>query len=100
MGIFNALGAISRANDILKRLEEVFDLLEHNLNIGNYSSARTYCNEAASNVRKFIEVIEQSSAAEIAVYKFKGQKFRVVQLSMLFTQVLGDINTFLKNEGF
>lgn len=100
MGLFNAYNSISTANNILKRLETVMDLLEYNINSGNYSSARTYCNEAASTVRAFLETVQQSKTAEISVYSFKGHKFKVMQLAMLFNQALGEANNILLANGY
>ena len=100
MGLFNAIGSINRANDLLKRLENVMDLLEYNLNSGNYSSASTYRNEVASIMRQFLETVGQSKTAEISVYTFKGRKFRVMQLAMLLNGALCEVSAILSTKGY
>lgn len=100
MGLFNAYKSLAKANEILKRIENCIDLLEDNINSGNFSQARTYCNEAASRVREFLEVCGGSKTAEISVYTFKGQKFRVMQLAMLFNEALLNANFIIKQYGY
>lgn len=100
MGIFSGFRALSQANDILKRIENCMDLLEVYINSGNYAQARTYCNEAASKVRTFLEICESSKTAEISVYTFKGQKFRVMQLAMFFNEALQSANAILVRNGY
>lgn len=100
MGLFNAYKSLSKANDTLKRLEYTFDRLQTNMNMCNYFAARSYCNDAASLVRTFLETVEQSKTAEISVYTFKGQKFRVMQLAMLFNEALQSANAIIARNGY
>lgn len=100
MGFFSGIKAVNRANDVLKRLENCIDMLEYNMNTYNFSQARTYCNEAASRVREFVEIVESSKTAEISVYTFKGQKFKVMPLLMMFNQALGNANEIISRNGY
>ena len=67
MGLFNAYNSLSKANDTLKRLEYTIGRLQTNMDICNYSAARSYCNDAASLVRTFLETVQQSKTAEISM---------------------------------
>ena len=100
MGIFSGMKSVLRANETLKRIENCIDMLEYNLNAGNFTQARTYCNEAASRVREFIEIVENSKTAEISVYTFKGQKFRVMQLVLMFNEGLQSANAIISRNGY
>lgn len=100
MGLFNSMKVIGRANNILRRLEDCFRMIEKNINSGNYSTARVYCNEAAQKGREFIEVVQQSSTAEMAIYKFNGLKFNVVQLAGFFHEALQRADDILKFRGY
>lgn len=73
MGLFNAYKSLSKANDTLKRLEYTIGRLQTNMDICNYSAARSYCNDAASLVRTFLETVGQSKTAEISMYTFMGR---------------------------
>lgn len=100
MGLFDAYKSLSKANDTLKRLEYTFDRLQTNMNMCNYSAARSYCNDAASLAKTFLETVEQSKTAEISVYTFKGQKFRVMQLAMFFNEALQSANAIITSNGY
>lgn len=100
MGFFSGMKSVLRANDILKRIENCMDMLEYHLNAGNFAQARTYCNEAASRVREFIETVESSKTAEISVYTFKGQKFKVMQLALMFNEALQSANAIISRNGY
>lgn len=99
MGLFSGMKAVLRANEILKRIENCMDMLEYHLNSENYAQARTYCDEAVSRVRNFIEIVESSKTAEISVYSFKGQKFKVMQLLFMFNEALQSANAIIRHEG-
>lgn len=100
MGIFNAYKSLSKANDTLKRLEYTFGRLQTNMDMCNYSAARSYCNDAASLARTFIETVEQSKTAEISMYTFMGQKMRVMQLAMFFNEALESANAIITRNGY
>ena len=99
MGIFNAYKSLSKANDTLKRLEYVFSRLQINMDMHNYSAARSYCNDAASLARTFLETVEQSKTAEISMYTFMGQKMRVMQLDLFFNESLQSANAIITRNG-
>lgn len=100
MGLFNAYKSLSKANDTLKRLEYTFGRLQTNMNLRNYSAARSYCNDAASLARTFIETVEQSKTAEVSMYTFMGQKMRVMQLAMFFNEALQSANAIITRNGY
>ena len=100
MGLFNAYKSLSKANDTLKRLEYTFDRLQTNMNMCNYSAARSYCNDAASLAKTFLESVQQSKTAEISMYTFMGQKMRVMQLAMLFNEALQSANAIITRNGY
>lgn len=100
MGFFNSMKVIGQANDILRRLEDCFRLIEININSGNYSTARVYCNEAASKGREFLETVQKSHVAELCEYKFNGYKFKVIQLAGLFHEALQSADDILKLRGY
>ena len=100
MGFFNSMRVISKANDILRRMEGSLSLLEQNLNNGNYTAARTYCDECARNGREFLETVQMSQTAEMANYRFRGFKFNTVQLAMLFREALNSANEILTGKGY
>lgn len=100
MGLFNAYKSLSKANDTLKCLEYTFGLLQTNMDMRNYSAARSYCNDAASLVRTFLETVEQSKTAEISMYTFMGQKMRVMQLAMFFNEALQSANAIISRNGY
>lgn len=100
MGLLKAYKSLSKANDTLKRLEYTFDRLQTNMDMCNYYAARSYCNDAASLARTFLETVEQSKTAEISVYTFKGQKFRVMQLAMFFNEAIRSANAIISENGY
>lgn len=100
MGLFSAYKSLSKANDTLKRLEYTFGRLQHNMNICDYSAARSYCNDAASLVRTFLETVEQSKTVEISMFTFMGQKMRVMQLAMFFNEALQSANAIITRNGY
>lgn len=100
MGLFNAYKSLSKANDTLKRLEYTFERLQTNLNMCNYSAARSYCNDAAALVRIFLETVEQSKTAEISMYTFMGQKMRVMQLALFFNEAIQSANATITRNGY
>lgn len=100
MGLFNAYKSLSKANDTLKRLEYTIGRLQANMDICNYSAARSYCNDAASLVRIFLETVGQSKTAEISMYTFMGQKMRVMQLAMFFNEALQSANAIITHNGY
>ena len=100
MGFFSGYRTITSANNILKRIESCTDMLEYHLNAGNFAHARTYCNDAASHVREFLETVEQDHIAENAVYFFKGRKFTVLQLALLFNEALNSANAIIIHNGY
>ena len=100
MGIFNAYKSLSKANETLKRIENCVDLMEANINARNFSQARTYCNEAASQVRVFLETCEGSKTAKISVYKFRGEKLTVMQLAFKFNETILSANQLLCSMGY
>ena len=100
MGLFSGMKAVLRANETLKRIEFCIEMLECHINSGNYAQARTYCNEAASRVRIFIEIVERSKTAEVSVYSFKGQKFKVMQLVLMFNEALQSANAIITHKGY
>ena len=51
-------------------------------------------------VKTFLETVEQSKTAEISVYTFKGQKFRVMQLAMFFNEALQSANAIITSNGY
>ena len=99
MGLFNAYNSLSKANDTLKRLEYTIGRLQTNMDICNYSAARSYCNDAASLVRTFLETVQQSKTAEISMYTFMGRKMRVMELAMLFNEALQIANAIITRNG-
>lgn len=100
MGFFDGYRLITRANGILKRIENSTDMLEYHLNAGNFAQARTYCNDAASQLREFLETVEQNSVAEHAVYFFKGRKLTTIQLAMLLNGTLLSANAIIAGNGY
>lgn len=100
MGFFGTMRVISQANNIIKRLEDCFLQIERNINNGNYSVARVYCNEAAQKGREFLETVQQSNTAEMAVYKFRGYKFNVVQFAGFFHEALSSADEILREKGY
>ncbi|MDE7430570.1 MAG: hypothetical protein K2N34_01410 [Lachnospiraceae bacterium] len=100
MGLLNAYKSLSKANDTLKRLEYTFSRLQTNMDLCNYSVARSYCNDAASLARTFLETVEQSKTAEISMYTFMGHKMRVMQLAMFFNEALQSANAIITKNGY
>ena len=100
MGFFNGMKSVMRANETLKRIEECIDMLEYYINSGDFAQARTYCNETARRVREFLEIMEGSKTAEVSVYKFKGQKFRSMQLALMFNEALQSANSIITSHGY
>ena len=100
MGLFTGVRAVLTANDVLKRIESCFEMLNYNLDSGNLAQARTYCNDIAARAREFVEILEKSKTAEVSVYKFNGRKYKSLPLIIMITDVIDHTDKALKSLGY